>query len=174
MYKQTSSKVNTDNLIKITNQNDRSLHQNITISHINARSLIPKITSFQEYIMSKDSNLCLITETWLKRNNETAHKSIPPDGYKIILPCRTNGRHGGGIALIYKELLKANEKRGCRGIKWWNAAGSGLSLTLMILLYNILLLMKWYNGSITKNMIAKTINRFGISHGYFIRSSRNF
>ena len=39
------------------------------------------------------------------------------------------------------------------------------------MLYNILLPINQYNGSITKNVIAK---RFGISHGYFIRSLRNF
>ena len=38
-----------------------------------------------------------------------------------------------------------------------------------IMLYNIPLPINQYNGSITKNVIAKTINRFGISHGYFIR-----
>ena len=37
-------------------------------------------------------------------------------------------------------------------------------------LYNILLRINQYNGSIAKNVIAKTMNRFGISHGYFIRS----
>ena len=90
-YEQTSSKLNTNNLIKITNQNDTSLHQNIAISHINARSVIPKILSFQEYIMSRDSHLCVITEMWLKADDEMAHKSIPPDGYKIISHPRTNG-----------------------------------------------------------------------------------
>ena len=40
-----------------------------------------------------------------------AHKSIPLDGHKIILHPRTNGRNGGGIALIYKEFLKVNKER---------------------------------------------------------------
>ena len=37
------------------------------------------------------------------------------------------------------------------------------------MLYNILLLINQYNGSITKTVIAKTTNILGISHGYFIR-----
>ena len=37
------------------------------------------------------------------------------------------------------------------------------------MLYNIHLLINQYDGGITNNMIAKTINKFGISHGYFIR-----
>ena len=46
-------------------------------------------------------------------------------------------------------------------------------IALNTVLYN-LLLINWYISSITKNVIAKFINRFGISHGYFIRFSRNF
>ena len=38
-------------------------------------------------------------------------KSIPLDGCKIISHPRTDGRNGGGIALIYKEFLKVNEER---------------------------------------------------------------
>ena len=37
------------------------------------------------------------------------------------------------------------------------------------MLYNILLPINQYNSSITKNLIAKTINKFGIFYGYFIR-----
>ena len=38
---------------------------------------------------------------------------------------------------------------------------------LPLLLYNILLAINWYIGTITKNVIAKSINRIGIPHGYF-------
>ena len=50
--------------------------------------------------MSRDSDQYVITETWWKGNDEMAHTSIPLDGYKIILHPRTDGRNGGGIALI--------------------------------------------------------------------------
>ena len=39
-----------------------------------------------------------------------------------------------------------------------------------IMLFNILLLINQYSSSITINVIAKTMNNIGISHGYFIRS----
>ena len=42
---------------------------------------------------------------------EMAHKSIPPDVYKIIWQPRTDDRNGGGIALICKEFLKVNVER---------------------------------------------------------------
>ena len=61
--------------------------------------------------MSRDSDVCEITDTWLKGDSEMAHKSIPLDGYKIISHPRTDGRNGGGIALIYKEFQKVNEER---------------------------------------------------------------
>ena len=61
--------------------------------------------------MSSDSDICVINETWLKGDGEMACKSIPPDGYKINSHPRTDGRNGGGIALIYIEFLKVNEER---------------------------------------------------------------
>ena len=57
-YKQTSSKLNTDNLIKITNQNDRSLHQNIAISYINARSIFPKF-HLSKNTLCPDTQICV-------------------------------------------------------------------------------------------------------------------
>ena len=41
---------------------------------------------------------------------------------------------------------------------------------ISILLYNILLPINQYSGSIAISMIAKTMNDIGISHGFFIRS----
>ena len=38
-------------------------------------------------------------------------------------------------------------------------------------LYNILLLINQYSGSIAKDMIAKTMNKIRISHGYLVISS---
>ena len=61
--------------------------------------------------MSRDSDLCVITEMWLKGDDEMAHKSIPPDGYKVISHPRTDGWNGGGIAVIYREFLRVNEER---------------------------------------------------------------
>ena len=36
------------------------------------------------------------------------------------------------------------------------------------MLYNVLLAIYQLNSTITKNMTAKTINRIGIPHGYFL------
>ena len=35
------------------------------------------------------------------------------------------------------------------------------------MLYNIIVAINWLNGTITENMILKSINRIGIPHGYF-------
>ena len=61
--------------------------------------------------MTRDLDLCVITETWLKWDDEMAYKSIPPNGYNNILYPRIDGRNGGGIELIYIEFLKVNEER---------------------------------------------------------------
>ena len=61
--------------------------------------------------MSRDSDLCVITETWLQGDDKMAHKSIAPDGYKIISHPRTDGRNDSRIPLIYKKFPKVNEER---------------------------------------------------------------
>ena len=38
------------------------------------------------------------------------------------------------------------------------------------MMYNILLPINQYSGSIAINVMGKTTNNIGISHGYFIRS----
>ena len=40
----------------------------------------------------------------------------------------------------------------------------------LLLLYNILILINCYIGSITINAVTKTMNNIGIPHGYFITS----
>ena len=43
-----------------------------------------------------------------------------------------------------------------------------LITTWLLMLYNILLPINQYSGSIAKDAIAKTMNKIRISHGYFI------
>ena len=78
------------------------------MSHIiNVRSLAPKSTDFQQYVIQHDINICAVSETWLKEDIEpkTLWK-IAPQGYKIYsTPCRI-GKQSGGLALVSKQKLK--------------------------------------------------------------------
>ena len=48
-------------------------------------------------------------ETWMKEDDEYVLREIPPPGFKIISKPRSDGRQGGGIALIYKEYYTIND-----------------------------------------------------------------
>ena len=80
-------------------------------SHINARSIYPKVLTFQQHVSMMNSTLCTITETWLpNEEDDLKYKEVPPPGYKILShPC-SDGRRGGGIAVVHKKNLKVKDE----------------------------------------------------------------
>ena len=51
--------------------------------------------------------MCAITETWLPNDkDDQKYKEVPPPGYKILSHICSDGRRGGGIAIVYKNNLK--------------------------------------------------------------------
>ena len=72
----------------------------ISFSLIDARSIINKTVTFQQYITEKDTDISIITETWIKMADDpNTIKEIPPLGYKICSHPRKTNRKGGGLAL---------------------------------------------------------------------------
>ena len=76
------------------------------LAHINTQSIRPKILDFQEYVVSKDIDVCAITETWLKEDEIFDKKQIDPIGYSVILHPRKDKRVGGDIAMVCKDNIK--------------------------------------------------------------------
>ena len=68
-----------DNFIKIAKENVRT--SSLCLVHINARSIKNKIIQFQEYITNVNIDLCAITETWSKPDEDDTAKVVPPLGY---------------------------------------------------------------------------------------------
>ena len=66
---------------------------------------------FQQYLLENNIDICAVTETWLKEDDEYGLREIPPPGFKIISKPRSDGRQGGGIALIYKENYTINDHK---------------------------------------------------------------
>ena len=80
-------------------------------SHINARSIYPKTLTFQQHIGMVNSTLCAITETWLPNDkDDLRYKEVPPPGYSILSHPRSDGRRGGGIAVVHKKNLKVKDE----------------------------------------------------------------
>ena len=72
-----STKIN-DNIT--TSRDKNGLH----LSLVNIRSLYSKAEELKYYIVQKDTNVCVIIETWINRDStEESLKAIVPEGYGI-------------------------------------------------------------------------------------------
>ena len=101
--------MNLGNLIFPTIKNNRGV--SAVFSHINARSIYPKILTFQQHISMVNSTLCAITETWLQNDkDDLRYKEVTPLGYSIMSHPQSDGRRGGSIAVVYKKNLKVKDE----------------------------------------------------------------
>ena len=48
----------------------------LTISHVNVRSIWNKILHFQQVVLEENIDICAITETWIKQDDESAIKDV--------------------------------------------------------------------------------------------------
>ena len=78
----------------------------IKIVTLNARSVKNKDHYIMDCIRTFDWDLVVITETWLPENDQNwiDASELSKYGYKIQTKNRI-GKKGGGIALIYREIL---------------------------------------------------------------------
>ena len=94
------------NLLSI--QPGKERHNYLCIAHVNAWSIINKIGSFQHYVQDEKIDMCAVTETWLKSDDIIHPKEITPPGYDILSKPKSDGKLGGGVALVYKSSMKVN------------------------------------------------------------------
>ncbi len=99
--------INRSNLIQIScssfNDSGRKLSQ---FCHLNAQSVKNKTHVIKDYLIEKDVQLCAITETWLKPQNDLEIAEITPPGFKLD-PLHRPHNKAGGIAVIHNLKLKA-------------------------------------------------------------------
>ena len=95
-----------DNLTQILLIKDVRMNGSKYVSLVlsNIQSLCNKYTLLLDHLSEVKANLCLVTETWLWDQDEAWLSCCDTmcNGYKISNVNR-EGRHGGGIALIYKQ-----------------------------------------------------------------------
>ena len=84
----------------------------LTISHVNVRSIWNKILQFQQVVLEENIDICAITETWIKQDDQSIIKDVSPVNYKGISYPRSSGKSEGGFALILKDHsdVQDNEK----------------------------------------------------------------
>ena len=102
------SKPNSDSsLVKIIRQPNYALNQCLNFSLWNARSLVNKISAVCDSIMSNQTDICILTESWVSDKNASvirADFTSSISDYDIHSVPR-NRRRGGGIALIVKSNI---------------------------------------------------------------------
>ena len=83
----------------------------MSLAHINARSIVNKIQPIQ-YIVDKNTDICAVTETWIKKDDtDMVTREIPPPGYNILShPCM-DGRSVGGLGIIHKDYITINSSK---------------------------------------------------------------
>ena len=67
-----------------------------------------KTLYLNDYITTHDHDLVALSETWFNStdDNDPYISALLPDGYDIRHVDREQGKRGGGVALIYKSLIK--------------------------------------------------------------------
>ena len=50
-----------------------------------------------------------MTESLIKEDDEHSTKEVPPHRYKIISNPRSDGRQGGGIAVVYRDYYMVKQ-----------------------------------------------------------------
>ena len=82
----------------------------VNISHVNACSITKKVSQFQLEICSRNTDICAITEMWIKQDDfDTMTKEVLPQGYKILSKPRSGGKTRGGLALVYRDHYSVKE-----------------------------------------------------------------
>ena len=92
--------------------NDKHSSQNkensSTMWLINARSLRANGSTIHDYILDKSPEIVVLTETWLKENDDYYIKELTPPGFtNLHIDC--TDRRGGGVALICKDAFKPKQ-----------------------------------------------------------------
>ena len=79
---------------------------NITIKHVNAQSLAPKLDDIAFLLKEEDIDVLCITETWL--NKDTSNNLIQIEDYEVFRKDRTIKGHGG-VCIYVKQHYKTRQ-----------------------------------------------------------------
>ena len=89
----------------------------LTLTSFNAQSICNKTPGVLEYLHDIDSDICFLSESWLKVNDKAKLAEIRDHGFNVI-SCPRRGR-GGGVGFIYKNHidLKRNNVPGFKSFE---------------------------------------------------------
>ena len=77
----------------------------ILFSTVNTQSIRNKTGDIVNHVVSENIDICAITETWLRSEDDTIRQECQPAGYTFTDSPRQCGRQGGGTGLLCKSPL---------------------------------------------------------------------
>ena len=95
------------NLVNVVRSNYTSKNH-LKIACVNTRSVKNKQPVFVDHITSEDIDLCVITETWLRKDDDTVLANITPAGYDIRSSPRDD-KIGGGLAVLFRDSIQVRK-----------------------------------------------------------------
>ena len=76
----------------------------LNVAIFNSRSICNKTVGVIEYLTDLDTDVCFISETWLRKGDTSKIKEIKELGFNIIHKSRAG--KGGGVAFIFKKGIR--------------------------------------------------------------------
>ena len=76
---------------------------------VNCQSVVNKTADFRCDLIENDFTLCVLTETWIRQEEDVTPVQLCPPGFKSISISRKD-RTGGGITVVYKDILTVRHK----------------------------------------------------------------
>ena len=79
----------------------------IKVTLLNARSIVNKSSLLCEHIIDNDTDIMLITETWLREGDDPVITNLCPPNYRFVGVPRPSikGKTGGGVGLVFRSSL---------------------------------------------------------------------
>ena len=67
------------------------------------------IPSLHHSICDNNIDICAVSETWIKQDDDHTQMELAPPGYKVLSYPQSDGHVGGGLAFILKDYLKVTD-----------------------------------------------------------------
>ena len=110
LYKYNSRSIftqNHQNLICIRRvQKRKPLKESLSLGCVNARSLRNKTEVFTDHVIDTEIDICVVTETWLRKRDAVVLSALTPPGYSFKNVSRTPERTGGGTGIMLWHKFK--------------------------------------------------------------------
>ena len=76
----------------------------LKLSHINARSICNKIPSLHHSICENNIDICAVSKTWIKQDDDHTQRELAPPGYKVLSYPLSDGWVGGRVWPSYWKI----------------------------------------------------------------------